>query len=128
MAFRQLTLNVVDSIFAVSRLEPHAPIPPWATAGDFFSITRSAEELSVVCPQEAVPEGVKCERDWRCLRVAGKMPFTVVGVLASLTAPLADAGISVFAISTFDTDHLLVKAEDLERAIDVLRRQGHSIQ
>ena len=128
MAFRQLTLNVVDSIFAVSRLEPHAPIPPWATAGDFFSITRSADELSVVSPQEGVPHGVKCERGWRCLRVAGAIPFSVVGVLASLTVPLGEVGISVFAISTFDTDYLLVKAEDLERAVDALRRRGHSIQ
>jgi hypothetical protein len=128
MAFRQLTLIVVDGLFAVCRLEPDASIPPWATEGDFFSITGTAEELSVVCPQEAVPEGVKGERGWRCLRVAGTIPFSVVGVLASLTAPLAEAGISVFAISTFDTDYLLVKAEDLERAIDVLRRRGHTIQ
>jgi hypothetical protein len=123
----QLTLIVVDGIFAVARLEPDAPIPPWATADAFFSITRSADELSVVCPQEAVPEGVKCERGWRCLRVAGKMPFTVVGVLASLTAPLADAGISVFAISTFDTDYLLVKETQLPAALAALRRAGHIV-
>ena len=110
------------------RLEPGAPIPAWATAGDFFSIIRTADELSVVCRQDAVPEGIPCEWGWRCLRVAGAIPFSVVGVLASLTAPLAEAGISVFAISTFDTDYLLVKAEDLERAVDALRGQGHTIQ
>jgi len=128
MAFRQLTLIVVDGLFAVCRLESAGSVPRWATAGEFFSITGTAEELSVVCPQEAVPEGVKGERGWRCLRVAGTIPFSVVGVLASLTAPLAEAGISVFAISTFDTDYLLVKAEDLERAIDILRWRGHTIQ
>jgi hypothetical protein len=128
VVFQQLTLLMVDGIFAVGRLEPDATIPPWATAGDFFSITRTTDELSVVCPQEAVPEGVQCERGWRCLRVAGTMPFSVVGILASLTAPLAEAGISVFAISTFDTDYLFVKAEDLESAVDVLRRRGHTIQ
>ncbi len=128
MAFRRLTLIVVDGIFAVCRLAPDAPIPGWSTAGDFFSITRTADELSVVCPEEAVPEGVKCERAWRCLRAAGAIPFSAVGILASLTAPLAEAGISVFAISTFDTDYLLVKAEDLGRAVDVLRRRGHTIQ
>jgi hypothetical protein len=128
MAFGQLTLIVVDGLFAVCRLEPADSVPRWAIASEFFSITRTAEELSVVCPQEAVPEGVKGERGWRCLRVAGTIPFSDVGVLASLTAPLADAGISVFAISTFDTDYLLVKAEDLERAVDVLRRRGHTIQ
>jgi hypothetical protein len=103
-------------------------MPPWATAGDLFSITRTADELSVVCRQEAVPEGIPCARGWRCLRVAGTIPFSVVGVLASLTAPLAEAGVSVFAISTFDTDYLLVKAADLEWAVDVLRRRGHTIQ
>ena len=128
MAFRQLTLIVVDGLFAVCRLEPADSVPRWAAAGDFFSITRTAEELSVVCPQEAVPEGVKGERGWHCLRVAGTIPFSVVGILGSLTAPLAEAGISVFAISTFDTDYLLVKAEDLERAVDVLRGLGHTIQ
>ena len=128
MAFQQMTLIVVDGNFAVHRLEPNAPIPPWATAGDLFSITRTADELSVVCRQDAVPEGIACERGWRCLRVGGTIPFSVVGVLASLTAPLAEVEISVFAISTFDTDYLLVKAEDLNRAVDVLRRRGHTIQ
>jgi hypothetical protein len=128
MAFQQLTLIVVDGVFAVCKLDSGAQIPPWATAGNLFSITRTAEELSVVCRQDAVPDGINCERGWRCLRVAGTIPFSVVGVLASLTAPLAEAGIGVFAISTFDTDYLLVKAQDLERAVDVLRRRGHTIR
>jgi len=128
VAFQQLTLLVVDGTLAVCRLDSDAPMPPWATAGDLFSITRTADELSVVCRQDAVPDGINCERGWRCLRVAGTIPFSVVGVLASLTAPLADAGISVFALSTFDTDYLLVKAKDLERAVDVLRRRGHTIR
>ena len=127
MAFRQQTLLVVDGIFAVCRLEPEAPIPPWATAGEFSSITRTADESSVVCSQNAVPEGTPCERGWRCLRVAGTMPFAVVGVLASLTVPLADAGISVFAVSTFDTDYLLIKDEDLGRAVNRLRQHGHTV-
>jgi hypothetical protein len=128
MAYRRLAFIVADGIFAVCRLEPDTPIPPWATTGDFFSITRTDDGLSVVCRQDAVPEAITCERGWRCLRVAGAMPLSVVGVLASLTAPLADVGISVFAISTFDTDYLLVKGEDLERTVDVLRWQGHTIQ
>jgi hypothetical protein len=122
------TLLLLDGTFAVCKLEPAVPIPPWATADEIFSITRTADELSIVCRQDAVPEGILCERDWRCWRVAGTIPFAVVGVLASLTAPLAEAGISVFAISTFDTDYLLVKAEDLGRAVEFLRRQGHTIE
>jgi hypothetical protein len=127
MAFQQLRLSVVDGVFAVCRLAPDASIPAWSTTGDLFSITRTADELSVVCRQDAVPEGIICERGWRCLRVAGTMPFSVIGILASLTVPLAEAGISVFAISTFDTDYLLVKAEDLDRAVEALRGQGHTI-
>ena len=128
MAISHLTLIVLPDTFAACRLASDAPIPAWATAGAFFSITRTAEEVSVVCPQEAVPEGVNCERGWRCLRVAGTIPFSVVGVIASLTTPLAEAGISVFAISTFDTDYLIVKGEVLERAVEVLRQRGHTIQ
>jgi aminoglycoside 6'-N-acetyltransferase I len=124
---RQLKLLVVDGAFAICRLGADAPIPPWATASQFFSITRTADELSIVGQQDAVPEGILCERDWRCLRVAGMTPFSVVGVLAWLTAPLAEAGISVFAISTFDTNYLLVKEKALTAALDALRRQGHAL-
>jgi hypothetical protein len=128
MAFRSLTLVLLDSTIAVCRLGKSDPIPPWAVTGDFFSITRTADELSVVCRQESVPVEVVCERDWRCLRVAGTIPFAVVGVLASLTVPLADAGISVFALSTFDTDYLLLKETDLAAAANALGQQGHTIQ
>jgi hypothetical protein len=127
VAVQQLTLLGVDDTFAVCKLAGDSPIPPWATASDFFSITRTADELSVVCRQDAVPEGIICERGWRTLRVAGAMPFAVVGVLAALTAPLAEAGIGVFAISTFDTDYLLVKGDELQRAVDVLRQYGHLV-
>lgn len=100
---------------------------PKATAGSFFSITRTADELSVVCRQDAVPEGVVCQRGWRCLRVAGTIPLSVVGVLASLAAPLAEAGISAFAVSTFDTDYLLVKDKDLKAALESLRAAGQLV-
>jgi GNAT superfamily N-acetyltransferase len=125
---RPWTLTVLDGVFAVCRLGGEASIPPWATAGDFSSVSRTADELSVVCRQEAVPDGVLCERGWRCLRVAGTIPFTAVGVLAALTAPLADAGVSVFAISTFDTDYLLVKERDLAAAVAALHRRGYSVR
>ena len=127
MAFRQLTLIMVADTFAICRLGSDASIPPWATTGEFFSITRTADELSVVCRQDDVPHGIRCERGWRCLRVAGTMPFSVVGVLSSLTVPLAEVGISVFAISTFDTDYLLVKEDHIDKAITALQQVGHSI-
>jgi catechol 2,3-dioxygenase-like lactoylglutathione lyase family enzyme len=122
-----LTLLPLDGVFAVCRLERDAPIPPWATARHFFSITRTLDELSIVCPEDGVPPDVPCERGWRCMRVAGSLPFSLVGVLASLTAPLADSGISVFAVSTFDTDYLLVKEEAWQMAIAALARHGYVI-
>ncbi len=124
---RQLQLVLLEDTFAVCRLATDDRLPGWATVGPFVSITRTTDELSVVCREEAVPEGVRCERGWRCLRVAGTLDFSLVGVLASLLSPLAEAGVSVFVISTFDTDFLLVKAPELERAAEVLRRAGHTI-
>lgn len=126
MPFHSLNLLVLPGTFAVCRLGADASVPAWATAGPIFSVTRTADELSIVCEQPLVPEGVRSERDWHCFRVAGEMPFTMVGVLASLVGPLADEGISVFAVSTFDTDYVLVKEADLERAQQALRQAGHS--
>src|SRR5262249_33251041 len=96
-----LTLLGVTGRFAVCKLPPGSAVPAWATAGDVFSVTRTVEELSVVCRQEIVPSGTQAEVGWRCLRVAGAMPFTLVGVLASLTGPVAAAGVGVFVVSTF---------------------------
>lgn len=96
--------------------------------GGAFSITRTDDELAVVCQQTQVPPGVRQEGGWRRLRVAGTMDFTQVGVPASLVDPLAQAKISVFALSTFDTDYLLVKEADLEAAMAALRRSGHRIE
>src|SRR5262245_54261443 len=115
-----LTLDLLDGTFTVCRLAPGDPLPAWARDGSFYSISRTADELSVVCRQEAVPEGIRCERGWRCLRVAGTLDFALVGVLASLLDPLARAGVSVFVVSTFDTDFLLVKEGTLGAAIDAL--------
>jgi aminoglycoside 6'-N-acetyltransferase I len=117
----RLKLLGVAGSFAVCKLPTGSPLPPWATAADLFSITRTADELSVVCRQEAVPEGVVSERDWSCLWMAGTMPFSLVGVLASLTTPVARAGVGVFAFSTFDTDYLLVKADEFRKAVAALR-------
>jgi len=128
MAPHQLTLAVLPDVIAVCRLEAGSAIPAWATSGRLFSITRTDDELAVVCLEALVPAGVRCERDWRCLRVAGPIPFSAVGVLAALVAPLAEAGISVFSVSTFDTDYLLVKASDLDKTIAVLRETGHEVQ
>ena len=128
MADGPLPLRVLAGAFAVCRLSPGAPPPAWPPAGPFVSITRTADEISVVCPETAAPEGARCERGWRCLRVDGKLDLALVGVLASLLAPLAAAGVSVFAVATFDTDYLLVREADLGRAAEALRAAGHSVR
>ena len=124
---RRLELLSLNFRLAVCKLGPNERIPHWALEGDFFSVTRTRDELSIVCSESAVPEGVRAERDWSALRVVGSMEFTVVGVLASLTAPVAAAKIGVFAISTFDTDYLLVKEKDLHQAVLALRSSGHVV-
>jgi hypothetical protein len=121
----QLSLILLPGSFVVCKLDADSRIPSWATAGSFVSITRTSDELSIVCEEALIPEGVKCARGWRCLRVAGAMDFSAIGVLASLVEPLAQAQISVFAISTFDTDYLLFRDYDLEKAAQTLLRMGH---
>lgn len=127
-ASHRLQLFGVAGTFSVCKLSPGEPLPAWATAGDLFCVARTADELSVMCRQEAVPDTVVSEAGWKCLRVAGAMPFTLVGVLATLTAPVARAGVGVFVFSTFDTDYLLVKAADMRRTVDVLRAAGHTVE
>ncbi len=107
----QLTLAILPDTFAVCRFAADAPIPSWVTNGNFVSLTRTRDELSIVCAQRDVPDDIRCERDWRALKVEGPLDFALTGILASIAAPLADAGISIFAISTFDTDYVLVKQD-----------------
>jgi hypothetical protein len=114
--------------FAVARLAPDAPIPDWATMAAIFSITRTADELSIVAPEAAVPGDVRAERGWRALKIAGPIDFALTGVLASVLQPLAEARIGIFAISTFDTDYVLVRAETLTSTIAALRAAGHEVR
>ena len=124
---RSYELVVLKGDFAVSRLRADAPVPSWADRGSFSSVSRTAAELSIVCGQEHVPEGVRAEKGLSCLEVVGPFAFSEVGVLASLSTALAAAGISLFAISTFDTDYLLVRQLELPDAIDALREGGHTV-
>lgn len=123
-----LSLRVLADHLAVCRLPASSDVPPWAVAARFFSITRTADEMSVVCPEDSVPKGVESETGWRALQVEGPLDFSLTGVLASLAGPLAEAGVPIFALSTFETDVLLVKAERLEAAIETLRRAGHRVR
>ncbi len=123
-----LKLQIMPGTFAVCKLDPQAALPRWALSeGALTSITRTADELSIVCGESAVPDDVRCEKGWRCVKILGPLPFSMTGVLASLVGPLAEAKISVFALSTYDTDYVLIKAERLQDAIRVLRLSGHEI-
>ena len=119
-----LTLEPVEGVYAVARLMDDAMVPRWAWTGAFCSVTRTPDEVSIVCEEGAVPPGVTAERGFRALRVVGTIDFAVTGVVSSLTAPLAQAGISVFVVSTHDTDYLLVKSDRYDDAIAAWARAG----
>lgn len=121
-------LVLLEPAYAVCRLSADEAVPDWAHQGSLCSITRTPRELSIVCEQDFVPPGVQSETGWRCLMIEGPLAFTEVGILSSLTAPLAASGISVFAISTYDTDILLVKEASLEQALSSLRNEDFRIR
>jgi len=127
MSVQSLNLKVLAERLAVCRLAPDAPVPGWATTRQFFTVSRTHEELSVVCEQDLVPQDVKAERDWACFQVCGPLDFALVGILAALANTLAAAKISIFAVSTYDTDYLLVQHRDLEAAVNALRDTGHRV-
>lgn len=122
-----LKLSVLSTRLAVCRLDSASEVPGWAMADGFFSVTRTADELSVVCPEASVPEGIGREGGWRALKLEGPFEFSEVGVLASVATPLAGADISLFALSTFDTDYVLVKEEQLDLAVAALRERSHEV-
>jgi hypothetical protein len=123
----RLRLSVLPGLFAVCRLDPTAEVPPEMARAPLVSITRTRDELSIVCEEPLAPVAARCERGWRCLALEGPIPFTTTGVFASLATPLADASVGIFAISTFDTDFLLVKDEQLPAALAALAAAGHHV-
>jgi uncharacterized protein len=123
----KLNLTVLRETLAICRLGRTASVPSWVIDSPFYSVTGTNEELSIVCRENSVPKGVQCDKGWRCFKVDGPLDLSLTGVLVSLTGPLAQAGISVFAISTFDTDCLLVKKGELRRAAEILHRAGHRV-
>jgi uncharacterized protein len=122
-------LSLLPGGFAVCRLPAAAPLPRWVSRSSrFFALIRTPDELCAVCVEMEVPETVQAESGWRLLRVRGPLDFSLVGVLASLALPLAHAGVSIFALSTYDTDYVLVRQADLERAAEALAQAGHRLE
>lgn len=120
-------LNILPQRLVICRLEAGEPVPDWAQNGSFFSVTRTADELSIVCEEGLNPPGVVCENGWRALMLEGPFDFDQIGILKSVLDALAEAHISIFAISTFETDYILVRAADLEKAVSALRSAGHRV-
>jgi hypothetical protein len=118
-----MELILLPDSLAICCLPKDAPIPQWALAGEFFAVCRNEEELSVVCPDGHPPEQIKADSGWRALKAQGPLPLTEIGVIAALSTPLSEAGISVFVISTFNTDYLLIKEAQLSKAIRILSSQ-----
>jgi len=124
---RGMSLTLLPDAMAISRLDAEAPLPAWAVAAPWWSITRTGDELSVVCAEIHVPSDVTASRGWRALKFDGPLPLDQTGILASVTAPLAAAHISVFALATFSTDFVLIPAAQQRAAIDALERAGHAV-
>ncbi len=122
-----LHLTLLLGQFAICRLPAGSALPEWATAGAFSTVSWTADETSVVCEQASVPAGIKSDAGWRAFKVAGPMDFSLTGILLSIAKPLADAEIGIFAVSTFDTDYVLVKETSLETAVDALTEFGHAV-
>ena len=123
-----LTLTLLGETFAVCRLDAHTVVPEWAWTGEVACVTRTRDELSIVCRADLVPDEVLREAGWRCLKVKGPLDFSLTGVFARIAQPLADAGISLFAVMTYDTDYVMVKQERLRAAIDALLAAGHTVE
>ena len=123
----QLKFRWLPGPYAIVRLPPGAPVPDWATKGEFTSITRTADELSIVCPAGNLPQDVHSPHHWICLKLEGPFPFSLTGVLLSFIEPLSTNGIPIFAISTYDTDYALVQEEFSDATLDALRHAGHEL-
>ena len=123
-----LTLTVLQARLSICRLEAGAEVPAWATRASFFSVTRTQDELSVVCPDEFAPEDISREQGWRAFKLEGPWDLSKVGILSSVAVPLAEAGASIFAVSTFDTDYVLVRGTQLDLAVATLRENGHRVE
>ena len=127
MAEKILTMKLLKETYGVCRLDNNELIPEWVQKSNFFSITRTSDELSIVCSLENIPNGIKCEKEWRILKIEGPLDFSLIGILASISTILAQRGISIFAISTYDTDYILVKNIDIDNAVKSLIKEHYDV-
>ena len=118
---------MLDEVYGICIFPNNAPVPEWAVTASLYSITRTKKELTIVCPQSVIPSDCEYDSNWRCFRIDGSFDLNQVGVISSLAAPLAQAGVSIFVVSSYDTDYFLVTGEKVEKAIAALSDNGHLI-
>jgi hypothetical protein len=123
----KLNLIILTEELTIVQLPPDKKIPNWVS-GNFYSITRTEDELSIVCNQDIVPKNTKADKGWRAFKILGPLDFSLVGILANLSTILAKVNISIFSISTYNTDYLLVKKENLKKATKTLESAGHNVK
>lgn len=123
-----IELELLTDTFTVHRLHPDDPIPSQLAGERFYFIGRTERELSIVCPERKVIDSQLSEPGWRAFRVRGQLDFGLTGVLAGISASLADAGVSIFALSTFETDIILIKQDKLDAAVKALSESGYTVQ
>jgi hypothetical protein len=127
MKQRQLQLSLLKDKYGICTLPNTAPIPDWALTQSLASITRTEKELTIVCRLEILPSQYQSDLNWRCFKIDGSFDLNQIGVISSISSPLADAGISIYVISTYDTDYFLIQEQNLEKTISVLSNSGHYI-
>lgn len=119
-----MKLIVLSGVFSVCKLKAGSPMPQWVDSSSFLNVTNTDDELSIVCISSCVPDSIKAEHGWKIIKILGPLDFGLTGILSSIASPLADAKISIFAISTFDTDYVLIKEDKLNQAKAVLEGRG----
>lgn len=124
----QLTFILMDGIFSLCRLAPLDSIPSWALSSDFYTISKTSDELSIVCESQYVPAGIKQDGNWKLLKIASVLDFSLTGITAKFSTALANAGVNLCVIATYETDYILVKQEKMQTAITALQLAGFMVQ
>lgn len=127
MSEKKLTLRLLKDAYGVCRLQKDSQIPSWAFDGEFYSITKTDDELSIVCLENNIPQDIKCESDWRIFKIQGPLDFSLIGILSKISSLMAENQISIFAVSTYDTDYILIKENNLENALKILESDIYNV-
>lgn len=127
MSNKSLNLTVLKEHLAICRLDASFVIPEWAKADEFLSITRTRDELSIICNEKNVPDDVQCDKGYIAIKFEGPFDFSMTGVLVSVANPLAEAGIPILALATYDTDYIIIKKDVKQAAINAIVAAGHKI-